>query len=86
MFLAVGEAIEGVSRRSPVVLLPNVDGREAVLRESLGRLAGAVGRETGVCDGSMASDIVSTGMSASITRASTVIYCGRVVQSRCWLI
>lgn len=67
MFLAVGEAIEGVSSRIPVVLLPKVEGREEVLRESLGRLAGAVGRETGVCEDSMVSDMVSTGMSASIT-------------------
>jgi hypothetical protein len=74
VFLAVGEAIEGASSLSPVVLLPKVEGREAVLRESLGRLVGALGRETGVCEGSMASDIVSTGMSASITRASTIIY------------
>lgn len=74
MFLAVGEAIEGASSLSPVVLLPKVEGKEDVLRESLGRLEGAVGRETGACEGSMLSDIVSTGMSASITRASTIIY------------
>lgn len=74
MFLAVGEAIEGVSSLSPVVLFPKVEGREDVLRESLGRLVEAVGRETGVCEGSMLSDIVSTGMSASITRALMIIY------------
>ena len=79
MFLAVGEAIDGVSRRSPVVLLPNVEGSEEVLRDSFGRRVGAVGRETGVgvrvCEGSMASDMVSRGMRASMTRASTMIYC-----------
>jgi len=81
VFLAVGEAIDGVSRRSPVVLLPNVEGSEEVLRDSFGRRVGAVGRETGVgvrvrvCEGSMASDMVSRGMRASMTRASTMIYC-----------
>lgn len=74
MFLAVGEAIEGASSLSPVVLLPNVEGKEDVFRVSFGRLVGTVGLETGGCEGSMLSDIVSTGMSASMTRASTIIY------------
>lgn len=73
VFLEVGEAIEGVSRRSPVVLLPKVEGKDAVLRESLGLRLGGAGRETGACEGRIASDIVSGGMKASITRVSTII-------------